>query len=86
MKCPKCAKEFEECPQCRSQYPHQECLKDEMCHDCMILDAKENDYDSLGHSNPQGNTQCGKLGRMHRWKRYNWDKTLCLYPGCNARC
>ncbi len=86
MKCPKCDKEFEACPQCRSQHPHQVCLVDEMCRDCMMIDAREKGYDILGHSNPEGDTLCGKMNRMHRWKRINWSKTVCMYPGCNARC
>lgn len=44
------------------------------------------EYDCLGDSDPEGGTLCGNLRRMHKWKRINWDKTICMYPGCDARC
>jgi len=33
-----------------------------------------------------GDTECGKLGRMHHMKRYRPMQTKCVYPGCNAVC
>lgn len=86
MICPKCGKEFEACYLCRGQYNHQQCVNDEMCHDCTMIDKEKHGYDFLIHSNPHGGTACGKAGRMHRMKRINWDITHCIYPDCDGRC
>lgn len=36
--CPKCGKKFEPCYLCRGQYPHQQCINDDMCHDCFMIE------------------------------------------------
>lgn len=47
-KCPKCNKEFEPCCLCRGQYPHQQCVDDDICHECFMI---ENPNGRLGITN-----------------------------------
>lgn len=35
-KCPKCNKEWEPCYLCRQGEPHQRCVNDSMCHECIM--------------------------------------------------
>lgn len=34
--CPACGALWEPCPLCRGQYVHQQCVPDEMCHQCVM--------------------------------------------------
>ena len=36
--CPKCGVLFEACYLCRRDERHQRCVKDDMCHDCIMLE------------------------------------------------
>ena len=44
MKCPECSKEFEACPLCRAGERHQQCVDDDMCHDCLMKEKWGADY------------------------------------------
>lgn len=66
----KCGKEFEPCGMCRAGDRHQQCVDDEMCHDCHMKEKWGEKSPSVSSSGEvAGYIACPWCGSKN-WKRH----------------